>query len=242
MRAFTGVGLILVWTSSLQGQAGDTLGRDTAAYRLPELTAVATRAPARILDVPLAVTVIGRRELEGANGLRADAALRAVPGVLAQSRSGGVDVRITIRGFGARGAGDRSNAGTTRGIRILQDGFPETEPDGRTALDLVDLAAVEGVEVVRSNASASWGNAAGGVVSFSTVPAFERPFLGAVQQAGGFGLFREAVRGGWTVGAGRLWLAAVRTDFAGWREQSESERSLVSAGRLPARLAGRLRG
>ena len=117
----------------------DTTTLDTVV-RLPEVTVTATRAPARILDVPLAVTVVGREELRSAQGNRVDQTLRTVPGVLAQTRTGGVDLRIVIRGFGARGAGDRSNAGTTRGIRILQDGVPETEPDGRTALDLVDLA------------------------------------------------------------------------------------------------------
>ncbi|HEV3050054.1 MAG TPA: Plug domain-containing protein, partial [Longimicrobium sp.] len=131
--------------------------RDTTTLntvvRLPEVTVTATRAPARILDVPLAVTVVRREELRGAQGNRVDQALRTVPGVLAQTRTGGVDLRIAIRGFGARGAGDRSNAGTTRGIRILQDGVPETEPDGRTAMDLIDLGAVEEMEVVRSNAS-----------------------------------------------------------------------------------------
>jgi phosphoglycolate phosphatase-like HAD superfamily hydrolase len=65
--------------------------------------------------------------------------------VLAQSRYGTSDVRIVIRGYGARGAGDRSNAGTSRGVRVLVDGIPETEPDGRTAFDQIDLAAAEGV-------------------------------------------------------------------------------------------------
>ena len=87
-----------------------------------------------------------------------------------QARYGTSDVRIAIRGFGARGAGDRSNAGTSRGVRVLLDGMPETEPDGRTSFDNIDLASAEGIDVIRSNASALWGNAAGGVISVSTVP------------------------------------------------------------------------
>ena len=82
-------------------------------------------------------------------------ALSRVPGVVAQSRYGTSDIRLMIRGFGARGAGDRSNSGTTRGVRVLIDGFPETEPDGRTSLDQLDLAAAEGIEVIRSNASSA---------------------------------------------------------------------------------------
>ncbi|HYR07496.1 MAG TPA: TonB-dependent receptor, partial [Longimicrobium sp.] len=173
-----------------------------------------------------------------AQGNRIDQALRGVPGVLAQSRSGGSDLRIVIRGFGARGAGDRSNAGTTRGIRILQDGVPETEPDGRTAMDLVDLGAVEEMEVVRSNASALWGNAAGGVVSFSSVPAFDAPFAQAEQQAGGFGLLRHVVRGGQRVGAARVYGMLARTEQDGWRRNSAGLRTLLNAG-LVAPVGGR---
>jgi iron complex outermembrane receptor protein len=207
----------------------DTLA-DTAAVRLPTVTVTATRVPARILDVPLAVTVVGRQDLRDAPGNRVDQALRTVPGVLAQSRTGGGDVRIVIRGFGARGAGDRSNAGTTRGIRILQDGVPETEPDGRTALDLVDLGAVEEMEVVRSNASALWGNAAGGVVSFSSIPAFDGPFVQAEQQAGGFGLMRHVLRAGQPLGAARVYAVFSRTEQDGWRGNSGGERTLANLG------------
>ncbi|HEV7590861.1 MAG TPA: TonB-dependent receptor plug domain-containing protein, partial [Longimicrobium sp.] len=222
--------LLCVPASALgaQSPAADTARADTV--RLPEITAVATRAPMRILDVPLAVTVVRREGFEDAAGLRIDQALRGVPGVLAQSRSGGMDVRITIRGFGARGAGDRSNAGTTRGIRILQDGFPETEPDGRTALDLVDLAAVDEVEVVRSSSSAVWGNAAGGVVSFSSIPSFSRPFAAVERQQGSFGLAGTVVRAGQPLGAGRAYAVAARTRFDGWRANSAGERTLVNAG------------
>lgn len=217
----------------------DTVSRfDTAVVRLPEVTVTATRAPARILDVPLAVTVVGREELQDAQGNRVDQALRTVPGVLAQSRAGGGDLRIVIRGFGARGAGDRSNAGTTRGIRILQDGVPETEPDGRTSMDLIDLGAVEELEVVRSSASALWGNAAGGVVSFSSIPAFDTPFVQAEKQAGGFGLMRHVVRGGQPVGAARTYLMVARTEQDGWRRNSAGLRTLVNAG-VVAPVGGR---
>src|SRR5687768_3322310 len=146
---------------------------------LPAVTVTATRAPAAVLAIPLAVTKIEPQELRSRRGFGLDEALRLVPGVLAQSRYGTSDVRIVIRGYGARGAGDRSNAGTSRGIRVLIDGIPETEPDGRTSFDQIDLAASEAVEVVRSNASSVWGNASGGVINLLTVPTAGEPRLEA---------------------------------------------------------------
>ena len=147
---------------SAAAQQRDSAGKSGA--RLPTVT-VTGRIGADPYRTPLATTSIKPSDWTGRLGLGVQDALSLVPGVLAQSRAGGMDVRITIRGFGSRGAGDRSNAGTTRGIRFLVDGIPETEPDGRTSLDDIDLWAVSSIEVVRSNASALWGNASGGLES-----------------------------------------------------------------------------
>jgi iron complex outermembrane receptor protein len=207
-------------------QAPDST-RDTARTLAP-VVVTAARSDRDAFALPLALTRVSRSTFYGTAGRGLDEALGLVPGVIAQSRAGGSDVRITIRGFGARGAGDRSNAGTTRGIRILLDGFPETEPDGRTSLDGIDLASTHGIEVVRSNASAVWGNAAGGVINVSSVPPFDARLLETELAVGGFGLRRGAVRGSAAAGAGQLVFSAVRTTFQGWRARSDSRRSLVN--------------
>src|SRR5574341_467506 len=163
---------------------------------LAPVTVTATRAERSVFEVPLALTRVGKPQLFGTTGYGLNDALSLVPGVVAQSRYGSSDIRLTIRGFGARGAGDRSNAGTSRGVRVLLDGFPETEPDGRTSFDGIDLASAHGIEVLRSNASSLWGNAAGGVVSISTVPDFERSLLSTETAAGGFGLRRLSFTAG----------------------------------------------
>jgi iron complex outermembrane recepter protein len=196
---------------------------------LPPITVTATRQTTSLFAVPLAVTQVNKADLFGAKGYGLDEALSLVPGVVAQSRYGNQDVRIAIRGYGARGAGDRSNAGTTRGIRVLLDGIPETEPDGRTSLDGVDLAAAHAIEVVRSNASAVWGNAAGGVVSISTLPAISDPRVNLEPIAGSFGLRRYTAAGSVLVGSGGVLGASfVRSDADGWRAHSASSRSLLN--------------
>src|SRR5690349_17984692 len=181
---------------------------------LPGVTVTATRSPSAILTTPLAITKISAPELRSVSGLGLDDALSRVPGVIAQSRYGTSDIRLMIRGYGARGAGDRSNSGTSRGVRVLLDGFPETEPDGRTALDQLDLATAQGVEVVRSNASALWGNAAGGVVNVITMPGTTTPSFDVQPIYGGFGLSRFAARTSMPVGdGGMLWANFTNTTF-----------------------------
>jgi iron complex outermembrane receptor protein len=209
---------------------------------LPPVTVTATRQTTSLFAVPLAVTVVKKTDLFGSTGYGLDDALGLVPGVVAQSRSGNQDVRIAIRGYGARGAGDRSNAGTTRGIRVLLDGFPETEPDGRTSLDGIDLAAAHGIEVVRSNASAVWGNAAGGVVSISTLPDAGESRVSLDPMAGSFGLRRYSAQLGLGLGEGdgKLGASFVQSKSSGWRGHSASDRSLLNVSVL-APVADRTR-
>ena len=225
------LGVLLVLSSiALEAALGQaTPPRDTAVA-LPTVAITATRVAAPILTTPLAITKVTATSLRATNGYGLEDALTMVPGVVAQSRYGTSDIRLMIRGFGARGAGDRSNSGTTRGVRILLDGFPETEPDGRTAFDHVDLAAAQAVEVVRSNASSVWGNAAGGVVNILTVPAAATGGIEVQPIFGGFGLRRYAVRTSMPVGQGTAFAAFTNSTFDGWRKHSDARRVVLNAG------------
>lgn len=203
--------------------------RDTV-YKTSPITVTATRQEAATLSVPLAVTVVPKELMSNCQGYGLDNILTFVPGVLAQSRAGNHDVRIVIRGFGARGSGERSNAGTSRGLRFYLDGIPETEPDGRTAFDLIDIAGASSVEVVRSNASALWGNAGGGVVNISSVPTSNNPFVEAQIQAGSFGFLKNSLRAASPTDLGKVFVSFNNTTFDGWRNHSESANTQFNAG------------
>lgn len=210
---------------------------DTAM--LPKVTISATRSTSVLQRAPLAVSQVGIDKLRSTAGVGLADALQGIPGVMAVSRSGGADTRISIRGFGARGAGDRSNAATMRGIRVMVDGIPETEPDGRTSLDMIDLGTVTSIDVVRSNASAIWGNAAGGVVAINTTPAAGNLF-DLRTMAGSFGLRRVIAQTSTGTGDSRMYASVSRTDMDGWRQNSAGQRSLFNAGLLSP-LGGRTR-
>ncbi len=218
----------------------------TRAGTLPRMVITATRSTTPLSLTPFAVTSVGLERLRTTAGIGLADALQGIPGVMAMSRSGGVDTRITIRGFGARGAGDRSNAATMRGIRVMIDGIPETEPDGRTSLDLIDLGTMTGVDVVRSNASALFGNAAGGVISINSTP-LEGNLFDFRTMAGSFGLRRAIAQTSTGTGDSRMYAAVSRTESDGWRRNSAGERTLLSSGlvtplgkstRLSMRLSG----
>ena len=135
--------LICITSFSQQKEQSDSL-----KYNLNQITITATRYSEPLIEVPYSISIL-TDGLSTTKGYGFDEILNSAPGVLAQSRAGNQDVRVTIRGFGARGAGDRSNSGTSRGIRVMVDGIPETEPDGRTSFDLIDLGLSSSIEVIR---------------------------------------------------------------------------------------------
>ncbi|HEY4611540.1 MAG TPA: TonB-dependent receptor [Bacteroidota bacterium] len=197
--------------------------------KLEEITVTATRGGGEVLQLPMAIGVVSARDFLQSRRLGLNDALWAMPGVLVQSRAGGQDVRLTIRGFGSRGNGDRSNAATVRGVKILVNGIPETEPDGRTALDLIDMTTATQVEVVRSNASTLFGNASGGVVNIETTPVFTQPYLETSNIIGQYGLRKNNLSLGVPFGSGRFFVSATNSEYKGARNNAGSATTQLTA-------------
>ena len=195
---------------------------DTMVVPMAEIVVSGSRVRESLLRTPAAVSVVTRTQFANGRAIGLDDLLNGVPGVLVQSRGGAQDVRITIRGYGARGNGERSNAGSMRGIRVLSDGIPLSEPDGRTSLDLADVGAADRVEISRSNVSALYGNASGGVVNLRTDLDFDQGYVRLDESGGSFGLRRDQVTYGFTAGRGRGVLSGSNTSYDGWRAHSGS--------------------
>jgi iron complex outermembrane recepter protein len=197
----------------------------TLAQTAPrETTVVAPRVPTPLSRTPAAVSVVEREDIqEGRATLGLHESLVGVPGLVTQSRNNAAqDLRLSIRGFGAR------SAFGIRGITVLVDGFPETLPDGQSNVDGLDMGSAERVEVLRGLASSLYGNAAGGVVSITTEEGPERPFVEARTVHGDSGLWKLNVKGGGKSGDVRWMLGASRLTQQGWRRLSGTEQVLLN--------------
>ncbi len=167
---------------------------DTLFRELNEVVITATRMPERIIDIPYSVVRLNYSNFQFDRKIGANDMLSAVPGLFLQSRYGNHDVRFSMRGFGSR-----SNSGI-RGIRILLDDIPESEPDGQTRIEAIDFNSVGRIEIVKGNASSLYTNAPGGVVNFFNDIEFDRSSVRGFGEVGSFGLSRSGFK------------AAVRTD------------------------------
>ncbi len=152
--------------------------RDTT--RLTELEVRVTRNSEPRARVPMAVGVLGKDAVRRAQlTIGLDESLSRLPGVVVLNRSNfSLDQRVSLRGAGAR-----ANFGL-RGVKVLLDGVPQTLPDGQSQLTNLDLGIIDRVEVLTGPAGALYGNAAGGVLSF-TSEAPQTPMSARIRAVGG---------------------------------------------------------
>jgi len=163
---------------------------DSLSYATDDVVVTATRVEKKIIDIPYPVIRLKNTQYKFSKKVSVDDVLENVPGLFLQSRYGNHDVRIAIRGFGSR-----SNTGI-RGVRILLDGIPESEPDGQTRIEAIDFNSIGSIELVKGNSSSLYTNAPGGVINFINDIYFPYSFATQFNEFGSFDLRRNGLKFG----------------------------------------------
>lgn len=150
--------------------------------------------------------------------------VQGVPGLFAlNSNNFSQDLRISIRGFGAR------SAFGIRGIKILVDGIPETTPDGQGQIDNLSLGSISSVEVIRGPSSLLYGNSSGGVISIMTKSYIKKNYIKPALTIGRFGMENIQIEAGFKKRNTSLILLANKIKTNGYRIQSGFESSGINA-------------
>jgi len=150
---------------------------------LDTVVITSSRIKTDALRLPASVSLIkGAPEDATRQQLSLQEFVQGAPGVFAQNANNfAQDLRISIRGFGAR-----SSFGI-RGIKLIVDGIPETTPDGQGQLDNINLGIIDRIEVTKGPSSSLYGNASGGVIDITT--------LSYASKRGNFSSFKGAAGG-----------------------------------------------
>ena len=192
----------------------------SVATILDPIVTSATRDARSLSEVAAAVSVADTSAISRGATIGVHETLRMMPGVQTSSRYGGMeDVRIGIRGSASRGGV------APRGVAVLLDGIPLTEPDGVARLDLIELAGVRQVEVVRGPVSALYAGSPGGVVNVVSRTGRDSRGISVRALGGAFGLKKYDGHAGGVFGRGRgsAFAAASYTSADGYRAHSDGD-------------------
>ena len=225
-RVSSGLAVIAAIPFAAGGIAvADSADQDAATTQPDEIIVRATRTDKRIDDVPAAISVVTKEDIQlGRQQLGLDESLAAIPGLFMQDRYNfAQDLRIAIRGFGAR-----SNFGI-RGIKILIDGIPESLPDGQGQSDGIDLGSIEQIEVIRGPSSSLYGNASGGVINISSERGPADPFIETRLSTGEFNFNKVQLKAGGDTGRLNYLVNFSDMQYDGYREHSETENTSLNA-------------
>lgn len=141
-------------------------GREASSFG-ESISVTATRAARRTRDVPQAIAVVGSEQLRDKVLFNVKDVVAGTPGVLVETKNGGYDARLLIRG-----AGLKANYGV-REIMVLRDGVPLTDPDSFTRLDWIDLQDVERIEISKGPGNLFSPGSAGGAVQILSRSVFD---------------------------------------------------------------------
>jgi len=132
---------------------------ETTKETLDVLSVTATRVERPTKEVAGAIDVVDEVRIDATTMFNIKDAIRGLPSVLIDSKNGGYDVRLIIRG-----AGQKANYGV-REIMVLRDGIPMTDPDSFSRFDYIDTQDIERIEITKGPGSLYGAGAAGGSYS-----------------------------------------------------------------------------
>ena len=162
-RPLTRSPLTVAIAALIAGHAGLSFAQQQ--IKLEETVVVARKVQENVQDIPLAISVLGRTEIDRLGITNTQDVIKYNPGMSFTQGIGGQDIRPDLRGITTLSG--RSN------VAILVDGVDQTSDaligTGAGQLISLDLYDLERVEVVRGPQSALYGrNAFAGAINYIT--------------------------------------------------------------------------
>jgi len=215
MRIFLIVMSVMGMVASNQTIADDD-GDESLVFE--EVAVTATRLERATKDIPEAISVIDKERIDNSRMFNITDALSGTPGVLINSKSGGYDTRVLIRGGGLK-----ANYGI-REIFLMRDGVPITDPDSFTRMDFIDTQDIERIEVSKGPGNIYATGSTAGVIHLISKSVFDESANSLSIAGGDYGKLNAHARLG---GVGDRHAYAITASYRkadnDWRRNNEFE-------------------
>jgi iron complex outermembrane receptor protein len=213
--------LAVALSAGSAGTRADGPAPDAAPVRtIDPIVVTGTRVERSSFNLPMSIDAVVAPDIQdGQPRVNLSEVLTRVPGLVIQNRQNyAQDLQVSSRGFGTR-----STFGI-RGLRIIVDDIPSTNPDGQGQAANINLGSAKRIEVLRGPFSAIYGNASGGVIQAFTEDGPPTPTLSAALLAGSYQTGRGEVKFGDTVGPINYIGDLSRFETKGYRDHSAATR------------------
>ncbi|MDA8347535.1 MAG: TonB-dependent receptor plug domain-containing protein, partial [Pseudomonadota bacterium] len=210
--------LWLTATAAAAWAASGLAARAAPAQRLNDIVVTATRIAMPAFDVPASISSISGAQLrDDSLGINLAEGVRSVAGLLVRNQYDyAQDQQVSIRGIGA------GSAFGVRGVRIYQDGIPQSGPDGQGQVSQFNLGSAQRVEVLEGPFSALYGNSSGGVIQIFTASGKAPGTLRFDLGFGSFGAVRAGIDASDALGKLRYNFDFTHFSWQGFRPQQKA--------------------
>ena len=209
-----------VWAQSAENDSLDVI----ETKLLNEIVVIGYDANRKLLETPGAVTVLDQDRIAAYSETSLVAPMNTLPGVRMEERAPG-SYRIAIRGSALR-----SPFGV-RNVKVYWNNIPFTEPSGITFFNLLDLANMEKVEVIKGPAGSIYGAGTGGALNIESMSGNrEKHDIKAGATWGSFGLQRYTAEVNDFTEQRKLTFKYARQKADGYRDQAFFRRDVVEVG------------
>ncbi len=181
---------------------------------LHDVAVISDRVSRRPAGITESSTMRSEHESQPTRHLRES--LESIPGIVPRQEHGGREVNLSIRGSGNK------TGCCVRNIKMYEDGFSVTQPDGTARPELHDPWFLQSIVVRRGPSSSLYDNyALGGMVHLRTRRGRDIDGVETFVTAGSYGYHKEAIAIGKEYGNLDIALFSSYQREDGWRDHSQ---------------------
>ena len=219
--SFSGVGFLVQTNNYKAGQTIIAKLNSASTFLLPVIVTAFERNTT-LKNIPVAVSLLSKADLERYNDASILQAVNTVPGVKMDERSPG-SYRLSIRGNLLR-----SPFGV-RNVKVYWNGIPFTDANGNTYLNQVGFNNIGKIEIIKGPAGSLYGAGTGGVMLLSSSTADKNEHSISINTiAGSWGMLATNVAYSNATEHANTTISYAHQESAGWRNHTSMRRDVAN--------------